>query len=247
MARLRTFRAQAADELRIIIERDYRPGDRLPRETELARIIGLSRNTVREAVALLVAQGLVERRWGVGTTVLAPAPPASFSVTEVVPVKDIIKNAGNTPGLSHWKCVTTIPEPAVAAHFDPAPADAETWYVERVFTTDARPAVYLRDWCTKSLAGHDVDLRPLADVEVDLIGLVKEQTGQTLRRLEGKIQAALADGVFLGADATAPLPLVEIAQTCFTAAGDAVIYSIIQFDTTIVDLTLRRAFTPSGS
>jgi GntR family transcriptional regulator len=48
-----------------------RPGDRLPSERELALRWGVARMTVRHATDALVAEGLVERRHGSGTYVLA--------------------------------------------------------------------------------------------------------------------------------------------------------------------------------
>jgi DNA-binding FadR family transcriptional regulator len=46
-------------------------GGRIPTESELAQLTGTSRNTVREAVQSLVHSGLLERRQGSGTYVLA--------------------------------------------------------------------------------------------------------------------------------------------------------------------------------
>lgn len=46
-------------------------GRRIPTEAELAQLTGTSRNTVREAVQSLVHAGLLERRQGSGTYVLA--------------------------------------------------------------------------------------------------------------------------------------------------------------------------------
>jgi len=45
---------------RAIVAGDPAPGERLPREAELAIAHGVSRNTVREAMRLLMAKGLVE-------------------------------------------------------------------------------------------------------------------------------------------------------------------------------------------
>jgi DNA-binding GntR family transcriptional regulator len=56
--------------LRSLIRRDRRkPGVRLPSEKELCDELGVSRNTVRRAYELLVAEGLVVRRQGVGAFV----------------------------------------------------------------------------------------------------------------------------------------------------------------------------------
>lgn len=46
-------------------------GTRIPAEPELAELIGVGRNTVREAVQSLVHAGMLERRQGSGTYVLA--------------------------------------------------------------------------------------------------------------------------------------------------------------------------------
>jgi DNA-binding FadR family transcriptional regulator len=50
------------------------PGDRLPPERELARALGVGRASVREALAALANQGLVETRPGSGSFVAADAP-----------------------------------------------------------------------------------------------------------------------------------------------------------------------------
>jgi len=63
---------QVIDQLRAqIIEGSWTIGDRIPTESELAQLTGTSRNTVREAVQSLVHAGLLERRQGSGTYVLA--------------------------------------------------------------------------------------------------------------------------------------------------------------------------------
>jgi GntR family transcriptional repressor for pyruvate dehydrogenase complex len=49
------------------------PGSRLPAERMLAATHGVSRATVRDAVSALVERGLLERRRGDGTYVIAPA------------------------------------------------------------------------------------------------------------------------------------------------------------------------------
>lgn len=50
----------------------YRSGDRLPSEARLTQEFGVSRTVIREAIAALRADGLVEPRQGAGVFVLAP-------------------------------------------------------------------------------------------------------------------------------------------------------------------------------
>lgn len=56
---------------------EWRPGDRLPPERELAATLGASRQAVREALRVLQAQGVIRSQVGTGAdsgTVVVPAP-----------------------------------------------------------------------------------------------------------------------------------------------------------------------------
>lgn len=53
-------------------------GSSLPTEVELCERHGVSRHTVREALRLLVDQGLIERRQGAGSRVIAAVPPVAY-------------------------------------------------------------------------------------------------------------------------------------------------------------------------
>ena len=62
----------AVDELRMrITTQEWPVGARIPPEPALADLLGVGRNTVREAVQSLVHAGLLERRQGSGTYVLS--------------------------------------------------------------------------------------------------------------------------------------------------------------------------------
>ncbi len=53
---------------------------RLPSEPELARRMGVSRATLREAMRSFEGQGLIRRRQGVGTFVVAKVPVIDFGL-----------------------------------------------------------------------------------------------------------------------------------------------------------------------
>jgi GntR family transcriptional regulator len=52
---------------------ETKPGARLPSEPELARQLGVSRATLREAMRTFEAQGMIHRRQGAGTFVVHPS------------------------------------------------------------------------------------------------------------------------------------------------------------------------------
>ena len=79
---------QIADQIRGLIRSgDFQSGARLPPERDLARQLGVSRPSVREALIALEVEGLVEVRIGSGIYVLAAngsKPPETTAETEAL-------------------------------------------------------------------------------------------------------------------------------------------------------------------
>jgi len=65
------LRALQADIVELILERELEPGDPLPTEIELAALLGVGRNTLRETLKVLQAVGVIEIRHGFGMFVAA--------------------------------------------------------------------------------------------------------------------------------------------------------------------------------
>jgi GntR family transcriptional repressor for pyruvate dehydrogenase complex len=81
---------RVVDEIIVMISaRDLKPGDRLPTETELAKELGTSQRTVREALKMLSAIGRVKAERGRGifvgrsTEALRGAHPVPFRPTDM--------------------------------------------------------------------------------------------------------------------------------------------------------------------
>lgn len=64
--------------LRVVTERRLEPGDRLPSERELAGHLGASRPSIREAVQVMQAEGLLHVRHGAGIFVAEPEDRQRF-------------------------------------------------------------------------------------------------------------------------------------------------------------------------
>lgn len=78
MARQPRYHA-LADHLRAGIRSGLFPlGSQLPTELEICRAEAVSRHTARDALRILIDEGLVERRQGAGTKVIAIERPSAF-------------------------------------------------------------------------------------------------------------------------------------------------------------------------
>src|SRR5215218_10294334 len=69
----------AHDIEELILRGDLPRGQRLPTESELGDVLGVSRSVVRDAVRMLAARGLLEVRQGHGTVVAPPSDEAFSS------------------------------------------------------------------------------------------------------------------------------------------------------------------------
>ena len=75
-----TISDQIASQLRQLISSgEFKPGDRIPAERELAALLGVGRPAVREALRELRAQGLLNTGRGAQGTTVANLPSPSFT------------------------------------------------------------------------------------------------------------------------------------------------------------------------
>jgi GntR family transcriptional regulator len=76
LVRYREISARLQRDIRL---GSYHIGNLLPTETELMARFSASRQTVREALRILADQGLIVRRAGLGSVVIAAEPPVLFT------------------------------------------------------------------------------------------------------------------------------------------------------------------------
>lgn len=236
----------AAQTIREFIAAELLPGDRLPSEAELTRRLGVSRMTVREALGRLWVEGLVTRRWGVGTFVRErPLVPADAVTNVYLDVGDIgslsrrIKAAGHTPALSHAH-VERIGCPATTATEFGLRRGDPIWRVERCITIDGAPGLVLRDHVPTRLNGTDFDARPLTDLDVDFPGLI-QRAGVRVVRDEARLDAVHAPrdaARLLGVPAASPL--VHAHQTSHADTSDIVVSTHSYYRSEVFAIVLVR-------
>ncbi len=73
----------------------YKIGDKLPSETKLAAMCNVNRNTLRQALAELVASGLLRKEKGLGTFVASPqSTPFKHKLNHISSYSANLNNAG---------------------------------------------------------------------------------------------------------------------------------------------------------
>lgn len=240
MAQIRTLVAQAAAELRALLRDAYAPGDRLPPEKDLAERIGVSRNTLREALGELALDGSVERRWGVGTFVRPRSGGVVVSLNAVMALPSVIRGHGHAATLGHVAIAETVCDADLAGRtgFDEG---TRLWRVDRVFAVDGTPAVWMGDHVPAVLAGRAFDPSPLTDIATDMLTLLRDHGGTAPSMLDGDLDAVAADAALAGHLGVASgTPLVRIRQTCLSGRGLRLAHTTAIYRPDVVTLSVAR-------
>jgi GntR family transcriptional regulator len=142
----RSLRHSLAEELRKrILAGEWRPGERLPSEPELARRRFVSRSSMRAAITVLEEDGYVSRRHGSGTYVThRPALPSDLGRN--FGVSSMISRSGMQPGSMAESAAAVPAPPAVADAFGMEEGRLVSM-LSRVRTADGRRVVDVTDWC----------------------------------------------------------------------------------------------------
>src|ERR1700759_2546702 len=139
---------QVAQHLEQLIESgDLPTGARLENEIDLADQLGLSRPTMRRAIAYLVDRGLLVRKRGVGTQV---APAKVRRQVELTSLYDDLAKAGRAP-VTRVLSFERQPLPEDLAPDLGLPAGSEVYVFERLRSADDEPLALLRNYVPADL------------------------------------------------------------------------------------------------
>jgi GntR family transcriptional regulator len=135
---------QVIDRLKQDIEKGiYKEREKLPSEFDLAKQLGVSRATLREALRILEEENVIIRRHGVGTFVNA-RPLFTSGIEQLNSVTNMIKQAEMKPGTIFLSSSSENPTEEDIRRFSCSP-DMEIVVIERVRTANGDPVVYCVD------------------------------------------------------------------------------------------------------
>ncbi|WP_077487819.1 GntR family transcriptional regulator [Sinomonas mesophila] len=152
--------ARAVESLRLLLaERSWGTGDKLPSEPALATQIGVSRVSVRAALAILESEGLVTRRRGSGTY-LTSVRPIVNSLHLNTGSSQLLRSRGRVPGISEmsWREVGADAEVAVSLGLELGTPVIDLY---RVRTSDGTPVTVEHGYFAASLLPEQmIDVGP---------------------------------------------------------------------------------------
>ncbi len=152
----RPLYVEVMEELEKLIKgRKLQPGEKLPSVESLTEILGVSRSTVREALANLETQGLIIRKQGSGTFVSHSSGQGVMGGLErIEPFRMIANRAGQNSEVI-FRDVSEVTSDETLAKSLGIGEDDTLIRVEIVEAIDGIPTMYLVDHLSRSCGGVD--------------------------------------------------------------------------------------------
>jgi len=211
-------------DLSVLIDRTP-AGQRLPSEPELAKQLGVSRATLRDAMRTFETQGLVRRRQGSGTFVVGRVQALDSGLEALESLDTMAKRLGLEISVKNLSVERFTADAESARSLDLSP-NAPVLRVRRVICTDGRPVAYLVDTLPEGVLHLD-DLP--AEFHGSVLDLLLER-GDPLKTSRANISALGATAeVAKALEIQRGDVLLQFCAQLFDVNGKAVDYSLSYF------------------
>lgn len=226
-----------------IRDNEFSSGEQLPSEIELANKLGVSRNTLREALNSLSEQGIIYRRRGVGTFVTAQSEVLLNSNLEnISSTTNVILAHKKTPGQSNFTYNFEKPSKFIAKNLK-IDESAYVMHISRIRTADGIPVVVSDEYLPNDVPGLDYDLSAYANLDNWSIYDFLSKSNYELHSALTSIHAVLADRELaekLEIDIRSPLICLE--QTHFCPAYSKPLFFCVNYhNDKMVNILLVRS------
>lgn len=219
----------------------YAPGSQFPSEVELVDEYGISRTTVRSSLAALEAEGLIQRRWGVGTFV-SRQHQISHQIEEAMDFALLISSSGYTPGVQVLGATAIQAGPTEAECLGVSEGSA-LLRVAKIFTADDAPVIYVVNLIPHRTLGDglfiEVQRRP--ELTEPIYTFLEETCGQRVDYHVATLAAILArDSEIPIADTDPMTPLMTMSSIGHDREGRPVFESRSAYPDPRLQLRLLR-------
>jgi GntR family transcriptional regulator len=228
---------EIADELRRAIDREeYTVGSRLPSESELATQYGVSRGTVRQAVATLTSEGLIGSRQGARRVVLASRRSQSFEELRSFAQWARAMGREATGQVVSQEYRPATHEDAVRLQL---PVGTKVLHVLRVRGLDGEPVLLERtvyaDWISPAVESIEPDCPSVTQRLYDDSGLVFAYGEHII----DAVAAGAQDAELLGVRRTSPL--LRVRRVTTTREGRPVEWSDDRYRSDAVSFSVHNS------
>lgn len=139
----RDWQSVQAEVLRRIHTHEWKPGDLIPNEVDLALEFGCARTTVNRALRAVADTGLLDRKRKAGTRVAEQ--PVAKATLDIPVIRSEIEERGQHYGYRLISRLEAIPPPSISAMMT-TPPDRALLHVRALHLADSAPYAFEDRW-----------------------------------------------------------------------------------------------------
>jgi GntR family transcriptional regulator len=227
---------------RLLAQGEYRSGDMLPKEFDLAKRLGVSRSTLRVALGYLETHGLISRRPGVGTFVAAAKPAQTRpgfmgALNRMETLTTLAKLAGQRAAIAAREVERVAAAPEEVADELGLPPGAGAIRIQMVQSLNDRRGAYFDTY----LPAEMVEYESVRDFAGDTIEYLAQFPDLVPTHTRSEVFAEPASGHVAEMMGLTPGHcLLHLRETFFNARDRAVAFSYTYFLTGVFHFYLIR-------
>lgn len=219
-------------------DREFTPGGRLPPENELAVKLGVSRTSVRAALAALEAKRLVFRRQGDGTYINRRLMELSTRIGEDWDFLDMITESGREVTV---ETVEICPREATKEEAEglEIPLGETVLSIRRIFLADEQPAILSNNTLPTSLLQSEGPY----DVAQPISGILKDYCQQEVSYTISDISAAIPPSeVYEHFRIPQNIPILRFTDIFYNKQNEALVYGVNYFYNQALRVRVARSW-----
>jgi len=225
-----------AHMLNYISKNNLKRNDQLPSEAAIAKNLGVSRNTLREAYISLENEGIILRRHGVGTFVANP-PLIQDSLNDFSPFAQIIQNVGYTPNFETLSIELMLAPLDVCDVLKLQTGD-QVRYISRLVFADQKPVIFVEDYIPLNV---DAKISTWDGFKGNMVEVLGDALQIPLHQIQSYIRAdALPAPISKYLELSEGAPILSVRSTIFTKENQPVTFSKLCFNSNIIELNIVR-------
>lgn len=231
---------KAKEAILKLINDNFFTENKLPSETELSKLMGISRTTIREALAALQREGVITKQHGLGNLIHQSTLKTKMQIDKFSDFRNLLEDGGYNVEITR-SGLQLIDNLEIYGLSDPTHSDKEKYvYLESIFSADKHPAILSRNFIRESILRKNIlsEMNNLNSSFGDLLNrFSKEEVANTIICFKPSSAEGLVSDILhlpLG------VPVMQWQETSYSIFDRIICISKVTFHPDLVNLTLLR-------
>ena len=230
-----------ANHLRGRLRREFAGGGQLPSEHLLAAELGVSRGTLRQALAILQHEGLITRKQGLGTCVKPDVKGIPARIDFAYEFTELINAAGYVADVKTLEIGLAGASEAAAQRLD-IPVNTPMLHVRKLFLANDIPAIFVDEMLPTSAIVEEYDPEEL---QRPIWHFIDHRCHRRIKYVLSELLPVLADDELAQLLQVKPgSALLKFVEVFYDVKNEPMVFAYIYFNESLIRFHALRKVSP---